>query len=62
MAMGITLAENRVDLGGDRLFVEDRGVHAGPDRLGAADRHQGRHRAPWRAYVRDCPAVSRPRT
>ena len=45
MAMGITLAENRVDLGGDRLFVEDRGVHAGADRLGAADRHQGRHRS-----------------
>src|SRR2546422_764723 len=27
MAMGITLAENRTDFGGDRLFVEDRGIH-----------------------------------
>ena len=46
MAMGITLAENRVDLAGDRLFVEDRGIRRVPRRcLGPADRHQGRHRA-----------------
>ncbi len=29
-AMGITLAENRVDLTGARLFIEDRGIAAGP--------------------------------
>jgi len=30
MAMGITLAENRVDLLGDRLFIEDACAAAGP--------------------------------
>ena len=30
VAMGITLAENRVDLMGDRLFVEDRRTGVGP--------------------------------
>lgn len=29
MAMGITLAENRLDLTGSRLFIEDRGVKIG---------------------------------
>jgi DNA-3-methyladenine glycosylase len=29
MAMGITLGENTVDLLGDRLFVEDRGIEIG---------------------------------
>jgi len=29
MAMGITLAENRLDLLGDRLFIEDRGLKPG---------------------------------
>ena len=59
MAMGITLAENRVDLSGDRLFVEDRDIHAGPivwgPRIGirvGVDR-------PWRAYAKGCPAVSK---
>jgi DNA-3-methyladenine glycosylase len=59
MAMGITLAENRTDLAGDRLFVENRGgrpanVVWGPRigiRLGAE--------RPWRAYVKDCPSVSK---
>jgi DNA-3-methyladenine glycosylase len=59
MAMGITLAENRADLGGNRLFVEDRGIRGqsiswsprigirvGVDRL-------------WRAYVAASPAVSK---
>ena len=44
MAMGITLAENRLDLLGDRLFIEDRGLEVGRDRLGPAHRHQRRHR------------------
>jgi len=60
MAMGITLAENRLDLGGDRLFIEDRGIELrsvvwGP-RVGISvgvDK-------PWRVYVRDCAAVSKP--
>lgn len=59
MAMGITLAENRADLAGDRLFVENRGIRPrhvvwGP-RIGI---RVGVER-PWRAYVKGCPAVSR---
>jgi DNA-3-methyladenine glycosylase len=57
-AMGITLAENRLDLSGDRLFVEDRrvqlgGVVWGP-RIGV---NVGTGR-PWRVYVAGHPAVS----
>jgi DNA-3-methyladenine glycosylase len=59
MAMGITLAENRVDLGGDRLSIEDRGIRPQPvvwgPRIGVrvgVDR-------PWRAYAKGCPAVSK---
>jgi DNA-3-methyladenine glycosylase len=59
MAMGITLAENRVDLTGDRLFVVDGGVSLAPivwgPRVGI---RVGRDR-PWRAYASGCPAVSR---
>ena len=58
MAMGITLKENRLDLLGDRLRVEDRGVQTGPiawgPRIGisvGADR-------PWRACLTGHPAVS----
>ena len=65
MAMGITLTENRVDLSGDRLFVEERDIHPGPPgvivwgpRIGI---RVGTER-PWRAYVRDCAAVSNPQT
>lgn len=58
MAMGITLAENRVDLLGDRLFVDDRGVSIGAvassTRIGI---NVGVER-PWRLFVRDHPAVS----
>ncbi len=58
MAMGITLAENRVDLLGDRLFVDDRRIQVesiawGP-RIGirvGAD-------TPWRAWIAGHPAVS----
>ncbi len=58
MAMGITLSENRVDLVGDRLFVEDRGIDPGAvvwgPRIGinvGVDR-------PWRACAAGHPAVS----
>ena len=58
MAMGITLAENQLDLEGDRLFIEDRGLSVadiawGP-RIGirvGVDR-------PWRAWVAHHAAVS----
>ena len=59
MAMGITLAENRVDLSGDRLFVEDRDIHAGPIAWGPRIGIRIGTERPWRAYVRDCAAVSR---
>ena len=58
MAMGITLAQNELDLVGDQLFIEDRkldvgavewsgriGIRVGTDRL-------------WRGYLRGCHAVS----
>jgi DNA-3-methyladenine glycosylase len=58
MAMGITLVENRLDLLGERLFIEDRGLTVeqiawGP-RIGikvGTDR-------PWRLWVAGHPAVS----
>jgi DNA-3-methyladenine glycosylase len=58
MAMGIALTENRVDLLGHRLFVEDGAVQResivwGP-RIGI---RVGTER-PWRAFVGDHPAVS----
>ncbi len=59
MAMGITLAENRTDLCGKRLYVEDRGVLVG--RLAWGPRigiRVGTDR-PWRAFTKDHPAVSR---
>jgi DNA-3-methyladenine glycosylase len=57
-AMAITLAENRLDLLGDRLYIEDRGIVVrdivwGP-RIGIA---VGTER-PWRAVVAGHPAVS----
>ena len=62
-AMGITLADNRADLCGRRLWLEDRGiVHrdvAWSSRIGisAGVEH------PWRGFVSGCPAVSgQPRT
>jgi DNA-3-methyladenine glycosylase len=58
MAMGITLAEYRLDLLGERLFVEDRGLPLGriawSPRIGI---RVGTER-PWRAFVADHPAVS----
>jgi DNA-3-methyladenine glycosylase len=57
-AMAITLAENRVDLTGDRLFVEDQRLAYGPvvwsRRIGIT---VGTERA-WRASVPGHPAVS----
>jgi DNA-3-methyladenine glycosylase len=63
MAMGITLAENRADLVGGRLYIEDRGLTAGrvtwSPRIGIT---VGTGRL-WRASVAGHPAVSggRPR-
>jgi DNA-3-methyladenine glycosylase len=58
MAMGITLAENRVDLVGDRLFLEDRGVRVGTIAWGPRIGITVGIDAPWRAWVEGHPAVS----
>jgi len=59
VAMGITLADNREDLCGDRLFIEDRGVKPGrlvwSERIGIS---VGLERD-WRVYVEGHAAVSR---
>ena len=58
MAMGITLAENQLDLEGDRLFVEDRGFAPGAIAWGPrVGIRVGTDRA-WRAWVRSHAAVS----
>ncbi len=57
-AMGITLADNRADLCGRRLYLEDRGIDypdlAWSPRIGI--RAGLEHR--WRCFVVPCPAVS----
>ena len=58
MAMGITLAENEVDLAGNRLFVEDCGLKVGPIAWGRRVGISVGTRHPWRARVLDHPAVS----
>src|SRR5262249_11376510 len=63
MAMGIRLAENRVDLLGDRLYVEDRAIAVAEiewtPRVGITVGVEH----PWRASIRNHPAVSvRPRS
>jgi DNA-3-methyladenine glycosylase len=62
MAMGITLLENRLDLVGDRLFVEDRGLDAGSIAWGPRIGIKVGTERPWRAYVAQHPAVCGPRT
>jgi DNA-3-methyladenine glycosylase len=59
MAMGITLAENRVDLGGERLWVEDRGIRVVPVVWGPRVGIRVGVERPWRAYAKGCPAVSK---
>lgn len=60
-AMGITLADNRADLTGPDLFIDDCGLAAGKiarsPRIGI---RVGVER-PWRFYVARSPAVSGPR-
>ena len=58
MAMGITLAENRVDLLGERLYVEDRGIKVGPIAWGPRIGIRVGIESPWRAWVAGHPAVS----
>jgi DNA-3-methyladenine glycosylase len=58
MAMGITLAENRLDLLGDRLYVEDRGIRVGTIAWGPRIGIRVGREHPWRARVDGHPAVS----
>ena len=58
MAMGISDGENRADLSGDRLFIEDRGVRAGDTRWSPRIGIRVGTERLWRAYVAGHPAVS----
>jgi DNA-3-methyladenine glycosylase len=61
VAMGITLAENRVDLTGDRLFVVDRGFGGGAISWGPRIGIRVGTERPWRAWLTGHPAVSKNR-
>jgi DNA-3-methyladenine glycosylase len=58
MAMGITLLDNRQDLLGPRLFVEDRGIAAGAVAWGPRIGIRVGTERPWRAIIAAHPAVS----
>jgi DNA-3-methyladenine glycosylase len=58
MAMGITLADNRLDLVGDRLFIEDRGAEPRPIVWGPRIGIRVGTEQLWRACVDGHPAVS----
>jgi DNA-3-methyladenine glycosylase len=58
MAMGITLADNRLDLLGNRLFVEDVGIRMQPVVWGPRVGIRVGVDRPWRAFVRGSKAVS----
>jgi len=61
MAMGITLAENRADLLGDRLYIEDRGICVAKPVWGPRIGIRVGTETPWRCAVQAHPAVSGPR-
>jgi DNA-3-methyladenine glycosylase len=58
MAMGITLAENRIDLLGDALYIEDRRLSVGEIVWGPRIGITVGVDSPWRAYVNGHAAVS----
>jgi 3-methyladenine DNA glycosylase Mpg len=62
MAMGITLAENRVDLTGDRLYLEDRRIAIGGIAWGPRIGIRVGVETPWRAWIARNPAVSATKT
>jgi DNA-3-methyladenine glycosylase len=59
MAMGITLADNRADLLGRRLFIEDRGLQLADVVWGPRVGIRVGTEHPWRAVVADHRSVSR---
>jgi DNA-3-methyladenine glycosylase len=58
MAMGITLADNCIDLSGDRLFVEDRGIDPPPIAWGPRIGIRVGTEHAWRCYAVGEAAVS----
>ncbi|HET6957250.1 MAG TPA: DNA-3-methyladenine glycosylase [Vicinamibacterales bacterium] len=58
MALGITLAENRLDLLGSRLWIEDRRLAVGPIAWGPRIGIRVGVSTPWRAWIAGHPAVS----
>ncbi len=58
-AMGITLAENRADLLGTRLYIEDRGLQVGSIAWGPRIGINVGTEHLWRVWVSAHPAVSR---
>ncbi len=58
-AMGITLAENRADLLGTRLYIEDRGLQVGSIAWGPRIGINVGMEHLWRVWVSAHPAVSR---
>ena len=59
VAMGISLAENQLDLTGGQLYVEDRRVEVGPLQWGPRIGIRVGTEQPWRAFVEGHEAVSR---
>ncbi len=57
-AMGVTMTENRADLLGDRLFIEDRKLTLGAIAWGPRIGIRVGTETPWRAWVACHPAVS----
>jgi DNA-3-methyladenine glycosylase len=59
MAMGIGLDANRLDLLGDRLYVDDRGIEIGPLAWGPRIGIRVGTESPWRGWVAGNAAVSK---
>src|SRR5262249_4902362 len=57
-AMGITLAENRLDLLGERIYIDDRGIGVGDVEWGPRIGIRVGTESPWRAFLKRHPAVS----
>ncbi len=58
-ALGVDLRQNRLDLCGERLRIEDRGLPVGAVRWGPRIGITAGTGRPWRGCVADCAAVSR---
>lgn len=58
-ALGISLAHNKTDLGGDEMFIEDRGQTVRSVTWGPRVGIRVGTRQPWRCYVSGNPHVSK---